>query len=760
MNLITGIMTDPKCIQYREAAHVSGKTRYIPDMELYRGTLTGYAVSSPHAHARLVHLDTSAAAAFEGVAAVITAADIPGPNTLAPIIDDEPCLLPVGGTCGYMGQVVCIIAADTSENAKKAASLIEWEWDVLHPVLTVEEALIKEDFLFKPLRLKRGSPEGAMIQAPFRKKGSLEAGGQEHYYFEPQAAYAVPLHQGGLLVRSSTQNPTDNQRFAASLLNLKVSDIEVQAGCLGGGFGGKQAQANWTVAWSSLLAWKTKKPVLFVLERDQDFRITGKRHPFTVNWEVGFDSRGEIQAVDISMAYDCGWCNDVSIAVLHHCLFHMDGAYYIPHLNAVLYGCRTNKPSNTAFRGFGVPQAIAVIESVITQIAQTLGKDPVSVRRKNYYGIKTRNRTPCNMKVEHNILRAAHSQVLHNSDYFDLRKQVNAFNKKHACVKQGLAMVTGKFGISFNESFFNQAGALVNIYRDGSVLIHHPGTEMGQGLHDKMRTVVHRELGISSQYIKVSDTSTSVIPNTTSTAASTGSDFSGAALKDACDKLKKRLHPIALKMMGLEKGLLVWEHDSVTCKEYGKSIPFPQLAFHSYMVLESLSEKGFYKRENIGFSLDTMEGRPYWYYVMGSSVAHVELNLLTGEFRIPDVWIVHDCGEPLDKGIDMGQIHGAFIQGLGWCTLEKLVTDPSGKLLTDSLDNYKIPGIYELPERFHVELFQGNPEPLNIHNSRAIGEPPLIYALSVWFALRDARGTPLPIPATREDLIKPSYYEK
>jgi xanthine dehydrogenase large subunit len=760
MNHIREIMTEPNFSQYREAAHLSGQTRYIPDLDLYQGTLIGYAVTSPYACARLLHLDISRVLLSPGVEAVITAQDIPGPNTMAPIIDDEPCLLPVGGTCGYMGQVVCIIAADTRENAIKAVAEIAWEWDVMSPVLSVEESLEKEDFLFKPLQLKKGDPAEALKNAPFRERGSLEAGGQEHYYFEPQAAYAVPLHQGGLLIRSSTQNPTDNQRFASALLKMKASDIEVQTGCLGGGFGGKQSQATWTVAWSSLLAWKTNKPVIFILDRDQDFRITGKRHGFKATWNVGFDGQGKILAVDISMAYDCGWCNDVSLAVLHHCIFHVDGAYYLPNLNAILYPCRTNKPSNTAFRGFGVPQAISVIESIITQVAQILDKDPVTIRWKNYYGIKKNNLTPCNMLVKNNILRTVHRRIVQKSDYFKLRKEINIFNKSHYYLKRGLAMVTGKFGISFNESFLNQAGALINIYRDGSVLIHHPGTEMGQGLHDKMRTVVHRELGVSTTYIRVSDTSTSVIPNTTSTAASTGSDFGGAALKDACDKLKKRLHPIALDMMGLEKGKLVWENDAVSCKEAGKSIPFPQLAFHSYLILESLSEKGFYKRENIGFNLDTMEGRPYWYYVMGSSVAHVELNLLTGKFRILDVWILHDCGEPIDKGIDLGQIHGAFIQGLGWCTLEKLITDPSGRLLTDSLNNYKIPGIYELPKRFHIELFEENPEPLNIHNSRAIGEPPLVYALSVWFALRDARGIILPIPATSEELIKPLYNEK
>ncbi|HBG52953.1 MAG TPA: hypothetical protein DDW70_01885, partial [Rikenellaceae bacterium] len=545
-----------------------------------------------------------------------------------------------------------------------------------------------------------------------------------------------------------------------SLLRLKASDIEVQAGCIGGGFGGKQSQANWAVAWSSLLAWKTNKPVLMMMERDQDFRITGKRHPFKASWEVGFDHLGKILAIDLSVAFDCGWCTDVSYAVLHHSLFHIDGAYFIPHLNAIYYPCKTNKPSNTAFRGFGVPQAFSIIESIVTQIARALGKDPAVVRWQNYYGIKKNNTTPCNMLVENNILRAAHRQILEKSGYNGLRRQIKAFNRKHISVKRGLALVPGKFGISFNESFFNQAGALVNIYRDGSLLIHVPGTEMGQGLYDKSRTVVSRELGVSIERIRVCDTSTAVIPNTTSTAASTGSDFAGSALKDACDKLKKRLNPIALEMMGLDKGWLEWKNNAIACKEAGKSISFNQLALHAYMVLESLSEKGFYKREGIGFELETMEGRPYWYYVMGCAVTMVELNLLTGEFRIPDVWILHDCGVPIDQGIDLGQIHGAFIQGMGWCTMEKLITDEKGQLLTNSLDNYKIPGIWELPENFHIDLFQGNPEPRNVQNSRAIGEPPLIYALSVWLALCDARGKMLSIPATSEELIKPLYDEK
>jgi len=753
-------MTDNKSIQYREAAHLAGQTRYLPDLELYEGTLRGYPVSSPYAHARLLELDTSAVMAYPGVATVVTAGDIPGPNTMAPIIDDEPCLLPVGGVCGYAGHVVCLVAADTLETAKKAAALIRWKWEVLPPVLSVEEAMDKRSFLFKPLQLIRGEAGEAMKKAPFREKGSLQAGGQEHYYFETHSAYAVPRHQGGFFVRASTQNPTDNQRFAASLLQLKASDIEVQAGCIGGGFGSKQAQANWCVAWSTLLAWKTKKPVLLILEREQDFRITGKRHPFKASWEVGFDQKGRILAIDLSVAFDCGWCTDVSYAVLHHSIFHIDGAYFIPNLHVMYYPCRTNKTSSTAFRGFGVPQAFSIIESIVTQVARSLGKDAAAVRWQNYYGIKKNNTTPCNMTVDHNILRAAHRQMLEKSNYSALRKQVKEFNKKHISVKRGLAMVPGKFGISFNESFLNQAGALINIYRDGSVLIHIPGTEMGQGLYDKSRTVVSRELGVSLERIRVSDTSTAVIPNTTSTAASTGSDFAGSALKDACDKLKKRLAPIALEMMGLKKGKLDWGNDVIACKEARKTLSFPDLALHAYMELESLSEKGFYKREGIGFELETMEGRPYWYYVMGCAVTLVELNLLTGEFSIPDVWILHDSGYPIDKGIDLGQIHGAFIQGMGWCTMEKLITDETGQLQTFSLDNYKIPGIYELPDNFHIELFEGNPEPRNIHNSRAIGEPPLIYALSVWLALSDARGKMLSLPATREELIKPLYDEK
>jgi len=753
-------MTEDKFTQYREAAHLAGQTRYIPDLELYEGTLRGYAVSSPYAHARLLELDVRAALAFPGVAAVVTASDIPGPNTMAPIIEDEPCLLPVGGICGYLGHVVCLVAADTLENAKKAALLIQWKWEVLPPVLSVEESLEKKLFLFEPLHLIRGNTPETMEKVPFREKGSLQAGGQEHYYFEPHSAYAVPRHQGGFFIRASTQNPSDNQRFAASLLQLRASDIEVEAGCIGGGFGGKQAQANWSVAWSSLLAWKTNKPVLLILERDQDFRISGKRHPFKATWDVGFDHLGKILAIDLSVAFDCGWCTDVSYAVLHHSLFHIDGAYFIPNLNVVYYPCKTNKPSNTAFRGFGVPQAFSIIESIVTQIAGALGKDPAVVRWQNYYGIKKNNTTPCNMLVENNILRTAHRRMLEMSQYNDLRKQIKAFNRKNVSIRRGLALVPGKFGISFNESFLNQAGALINIYRDGSVLIHIPGTEMGQGLYDKSRTVVSRELGVSIENIRISDTSTAVIPNTTSTAASTGSDFAGSALKDACDKLKKRLHPIALEMMGLEKGKLEWKNNAITCKEVGKRVTFNELALNAYMSLESLSEKGFYKREGIGFELETMEGRPYWYYVMGCAVTMVELNLLTGEFRVPDVWILHDCGESIDQGIDLGQIHGAFIQGMGWCTLEKLITNEKGQQLTNSLNNYKIPGIYELPEHFHIHLFQGNPEPRNIHNSRAIGEPPLIYALSVWLALCDARGKMLSLPATLEELIKPLYNEK
>lgn len=745
--------------QYREASHLSGTTDYIPDMDVSASSLKAYVITSPYARAKLVRCDLSRIKSAPGVQAVLTAEDIPGTNQMGIVASDEPCLMPTGTVCGYLGQAVCLIAARTLEMAKNAASLIEWEWEELDPVLTLKEAMDKKNFLFDPLILTRGNPAKAMQEAPFQAEGMLSTGGQEHVYFETQSAYAVPLCQGGLFIRSSTQNPTDNQRIVSQILSLPASMIEIEAGCLGGGFGGKQSQGSWTAAWASLLAWKTGKPVLMILDREQDMCLSGKRHPAEARWKVGFNKEGKILAYEVSMAFDCGWCEDVSSAVLHHCLFHADSAYFLPALSATMYACRTNKTSSTAFRGFGVPQAAAVIESAITAISRVLKKDPAVIRRKNYYGIKKNNTTPCNMTVEHNILRSAHSQVIKNSDYKKLRKETVEFNRKHAFTKRGLALVPVKFGISFNESFLNQAGALINVYKDGSVLLHHAGTEMGQGLHDKMRIVVHRELGVPLEHIRVYNTTTSVIPNTTSTAASTGTDFGGAALKDACDKLKKRLSPFALELMGLKKGTLCWNNNQITCTETDQFISFISLVNHAYMVCESLSEKGFYTRKNIGFDLKTMEGRPYWYYVMGTSVACVELDLLTGTHRIMDVWIVHDCGKTIDRGIDLGQIHGAFMQGTGWCTLEQLITDNKGRLLTDSLDNYKIPGIYDIPDNYHIALYQGNPEPLNIQNSRAIGEPPLIYGLSVWLALQDARGTSLPIPATKEMLIKPMYNE-
>lgn len=740
--------------QYREISHLTGATRYIPDLDVPNGTLTGYVVTAPYAHARLNKLDISPAAAMPGVCAVLCAADIPGTNQLGCVNPtDEHCLLPVGETCGYRGQAVCLIAAHSKEQAQAAAKTIVWEWTVLTPILTLEEAMAQQSFLYEPQRLNKGD-QSAMSKAPLVAQGVVSLGGQEHFYFETQSAYAVMIGSHAMHVQSSTQNPTDTQRLIAQNLRWNASQVEVEAGYLGGGFGGKQAQGSWTACWASLLAYATKKPVSLVLSREEDMMMTGKRHAMEARWKIGFDEKGTILAYQVDASFDCGWCQDISLAVLCHCQFHLDSAYYLPSLTSTFYPCKTHKTSSTAFRGFGVPQAAAIIESAIESMAVRLGKDPAYIRLHNYYGIREKNTTHCNMKVKHNILRNVHHQMMQQSRYVELQKEVASFNKKHTYLKQGVGMVPIKFGIGFNESFLNQAGALLNVYADGTVLAHHAGTEMGQGLDDKMRLVIHRELGVPMEAIIISNTSTAVIPNTTSTAASTGTDYGGAALKDACDKIKKRLQPIACAMMDLPNGAVLWKDGMVlSASQPEKSISFKALAAHAYFICESLSEKGFFTHKNLGYDLITQQGQPYRYFVMGMSVAHIELNVLTGSFTIKDVWIIHDIGDHIDASIDMGQIMGAYMQGLGWCTMEKLITNKEGVLLTDSLDNYKIPGIYDLPERYHVTLYSGNPEPINIHNSRAIGEPPFLYALAVWFALQHAKGTSLPLPALKEDLL-------
>lgn len=739
--------------QYRERTHLLGKTEYIPDMDVPSGTLIGHVVTAPYAHARLLAYSIENALQTEGVFAIVGAKDIPGINQMGIVEQDEPCLLPIGECNGYMGQAVLLIAAKTKEAALKAERKIEWQWEELPAVLTVEEAFEKKSFVCQNKHFVKGEWQKAMQEAPHTLQGTVEIGGQEHFYFETHSAFAQKQGQGNYYVRSSTQNPTDTQRIVAQILSISNAQVDIEAGCLGGGFGGKQSQGAWAAAWAALLAYMTDKPVRLILNREEDMHISGKRHGVLATWQIGFTTLGEILSYKANFLFDCGWCADVSEAVICHGLFHSDSAYYIPAVCIDIFGCKTNKTSSTAYRGFGVPQTVAVLENAIEQMGTYLKKDAATIRMKNYYGIKTRNTTFYNMKVNDNILRSTHRQICKDSNYYRLQKQVCKFNKEHEFIKQGVSLIPCKFGISFNEDFLNQAGALINIYKDGTLLIHHSGTEMGQGLNDKMRLVVHNELGVPVQNIRVNQTKTSVIPNTTSTAASTGADFNGGALADACQKFKKRIKPLVLSMMGLTKGELVWEDNLIKCGAH--SIPFNELVINAYNKRHSLSEKGYYSRDIISYDFKQQQGRPYWYFVMGMAVVHVEVNLLTGVYTMKEVWILHDCGKSIDESIDRGQIHGAFIQGVGWCTMEKIITSTQGKLLTDNLDNYKLPGIYELPEKFHCSLIPNNPEHHNIQNSRAVGEPPLLYALGVWLALQKATEKALPFPAVRESLLKP-----
>ncbi len=738
--------------QYREQAHLLGKTEYLPDIRVPEGTLEGYVVQAPYAHARLLGYDIGEALCTKGVHAIVGADDIPGINQMGTVAADEPCLLPVGSSNGYMGQAVLLIAACSKEAALEARSKISWQWEEQTPILNVDLAMTKGSFVCPSKHLEKGDWQRAMQQAPHTLQGQMETGGQEHLYFETQSALAVKQGQNNYRVRASTQNPTDTQRIVAQILNVSNAQVDIEAGCIGGGFGGKQSQGAWTAAWAALLACVTDRPVRIVLDREEDMCLTGKRHAVTSSWKIGFSGEGNILAYKVVMKFDCGWCADVSEAVICHAMFHLDSAYYIPAICADAYGYKTNKTSSTAFRGFGVPQAVILIENAIDQIATYLKKDPASIRLRNYYGTSVRNTTFYNMKVNDNILRCTHRQICKESNYVQLQKQVARFNKNNKYVKQGVSLIPCKFGISFNEDFLNQAGALLNIYQDGTALIHHSGIEMGQGLNDKMRRVVHNQLGIPMENIRVEDTRTSVIPNTTSTAASTGADFNGGALADACHRLKQRLNPLALKLLHLSEGIPEWKENNVCCDN--KSISFPEFVKYVYNNRESLSEKGYYSRDIISYDWNKMSGLPYWYFVMGMAVIHVQVSLLTGTYTMEEVWILHDCGISIDESIDRGQIQGAFIQGAGWCTMEKTVISSKGKLLTNDLDNYKIPGVYDIPLKFHCSLVKDNPEFHNIQNSRAVGEPPLLYSLGIWLALQKAVNKQLPFPATKESLLK------
>ena len=718
------------------AGHVTGRAHYLDDVPNVPGTLEAALVLSPHAHARIHNIDFSRALAAPGVVAAISAKDIPGRNDIAPIRSDEP-LLPTD-TVEYEGQPVAAIAARTLDQARAAAKLVGIEYEKLPAVLSIEDAIAREQFVAPPQSIVRGDATAALATAPHRLTGEHKCGGQDHFYLEGQIALATPGDDGtSIAVLSSTQHPTEVQHGVAHLLGLPFNAVTVEVRRMGGAFGGKESQATIIAGIAAVLAWKARAPVKLRLPRDDDMRATGKRHPFLIRYDVGFDGDGHILALDLTMAADGGNVADHTPAVLTRALCHADNCYWLPNVRFRGLPCKTNTVSNTAFRGYGGPQGMFAIETIIDTIARKLGLPVGVVRQRNYYGIGHRDVTPYGMTVEHNIIERVVGELERTADIESWRSKVDAFNCESPVLKKGLAVMPVKFGISFNRPALNQAGALIHVYTDGSVALNHGGTEMGQGLFIKVAQVVAEVFSIDLEHIRVSATSTGKVPNTSPTAASSGSDLNGMAALNAAEQIKARMAGVAAGHFAVSAGDIVFSANRIYAGN--RSISFPELATLSWEKRVSLSATGYYGTPKIHWDFATNTGRPFYYFAYGAAATEVAIDTLTGENRVLRAELLQDCGRSLNPAIDLGQIEGAFVQGMGWLTTEELWWDADGRLRTHGPSTYKIPGSRDVPPVFNARILADLPNrEATIFHSKAVGEPPLMLAISVYLAIRDA----------------------
>ncbi len=714
--------------------HVSGESVYINDMKSSEAALKGHLVYSTKAHAKIKSLNYLRAKALEGVVCILSHKDIPGENQMGAIAKDEACL--VDDEVQFIGAPIALIAAKDMETAYQAAQLIEIEYEDLPAILGLEQAM-KDGESFQEIRkIEEGHWQEEIQNAPHQLIGELRSGGQEHWYLETQTALAIPREGKEIMIYSSTQHPDETQAIVAEVLGIPRNLVEVEVKRMGGAFGGKETQANHIAAWAALLAQHCQQAVEIHFSRDIDQLTTGKRHPFYSTYEVGFDQEGRILGLDVMLNADGGSSLDLSMAILERALFHIDNAYFLPAIRVQGLVWKTNIPSNTAFRGFGGPQGVAVIEEVIDRIARFLKKDAIAIRQMNFYGEKGRNKTPYGQEIGVNRLPLIFEKIMSSSDYFQRRKDVSRFNSKNEYIKRGLALCPVKFGISFTTSFLNQAGALVHIYQDGSVNVNHGGTEMGQGLHTKIRQVAADSFGLDVGKLNITATNTSKVPNASATAASSGTDLNGMAVKNACDKLIHRMRKAFREKFPNSRGDILFENNRVHDDE--NEIAFNKLVVFAYLNQYSLSATGFYKTPDIHFDRETGKGTPFHYFAYGMSVSEVELDTLTGRHQIIRTDILHDVGNSINPLIDKGQVEGAFVQGLGWVTSEEMKYNKQGNLLNHSPDTYKIPAITDIPHDFRVNLLEKAPNPLVIKKSKAVGEPPFIHGLSVWLALKDA----------------------
>ena len=740
-------------------AQVAGAATYVDDIAEVRGTLFAAPILSNVAHGLLRSVDCSAALAMPGVRDVILARDVPGDPMLASFIGDEPIF--AADTVQHVGQVVGLVVASSVMQARRAARKVRLDIGPLPAILSVAEALAAQSYVLPPVVVRRGDAASALHKAPRRLSGTLEVGGQEHFYLEGQVAYVLPQEQDQWLVYSSTQHPGEVQHWVAHALGIDNHAVRVECRRMGGGFGGKETQAGHLAVWAALAARKLRCPVKLRLDRDDDFMVTGKRHPFSYEYTVGFDDSGLLQGLQLVLAANCGFSADLSGPVADRAVFHSDNAYFLADVDITSYRCKLNTQSHTAFRGFGGPQGVILIETILGDVARVLGLDPLDVRRRNLYGVETRNVTHYQMKVEDNILDPLLRQLETSSRYRERRERIALWNADSLVIKRGIALTPVKFGISFTATLFNQAGALVHVYTDGSVQVNHGGTEMGQGLNTKVAQVVADELGIPFERVLSTASDTSKIPNASATAASAGTDLNGRAAQFAARHVRDNLAQFVAGLDTCGAGAVRFAAGKVISPTRVRS--FDEVVHLAYGNRIQLWSDGFYRTPKIHYDKTTLTGRPFYYFAYGAACAEVAIDTLTGESRLLKVDILHDVGRSINPAIDIGQIEGGFVQGLGWLTTEQLVWNDMGYLSTHAPSTYKIPATGDIPRHFVIDLWPEANREDNVFGSKAVGEPPFMLAISVYEALRDAVAQTRPdgrdcvalvAPATAENVLR------
>jgi len=737
--------------------HVTGAAAYVDDLPEPPGLLHLAFGLADVAHGRLIALDLDAVRAAPGVVLVLTSADVPGENNVGPVVHDEPLL--ASGEILFHGQPLFIVAAETRDAARRAARLARVEVEPLPALLTIAQAQEAGSLIEPPQTMRRGEPEAALAQAAQRLGGTLTMGGQEHFYLEGQVSMALPGEDGTVHIHCSTQHPSEVQHLVAHLLGRKSADVTVEVRRMGGAFGGKETQAAALACATALVAARTGRPAKLRYDRDDDMAITGKRHDFNVAYDVGFDADGVITALKLELASRCGASADVSPAINDRAMFHADNCYFLPHVEILSHRLRTNTVSNTAFRGFGGPQGMLAIERILDHVAAATGRDPLAVRRANLYG-PGRDITPYGMRVADFVAPQIIDELAASAHYAERRAAVAAFNASHSVLKKGLALTPVKFGISFTLTHLNQAGALVLVYADGSIALNHGGTEMGQGLYVKVAQVVADVFAVPLERVRITATRTDKVPNTSATAASSGSDLNGMAARNAALEIRERLAALAANLAGMRPEEVRFTRAGVVAGE--NCTPFAELCHLAHRARLSLAASGYYATPDIHYDRKTHQGRPFYYFAYGAALTEVVIDTLTGEHKVLAADLLHDAGRSLNPAVDLGQIEGGFIQGMGWLTTEELVFGSDGRLQTHAPSTYKIPTASDRPARMDIRLWARgeNAEP-TIHRSKAVGEPPFMLAISVFSALSAAVAAAVPLagwpkldaPATPEKIL-------